>query len=109
MGDVETPRNGLLDVRGCRGIVVRGLAVDHDPLPFTQGTIRATDPVAGTLDLEIHDSYPLPSDDAELKRLCGPNAWDWGTVMDPVDRHRRWDVKDFLVVGAVGAVPDRSR
>jgi parallel beta-helix repeat protein len=48
-----------LDLVGCTNLTLRGLTVDYDPLPFTQGDIVALDPAAGWLDVNIHAGYPV--------------------------------------------------
>ncbi len=48
-----------LDLADCTNVTLRGLTVDYDPLPFTQGDIVALDPAAGWLDVQIHTGYPV--------------------------------------------------
>ena len=43
----------------CTRVMIRGLTVDYDPLPFTQGDIVTVNPAEGWLDVKIHDGYPL--------------------------------------------------
>lgn len=40
----------------CSGVTLRGLTIDYDPLPFTQGTVIADDP--GFIDVKLHAGYP---------------------------------------------------
>jgi len=40
----------------CSGVTLRGLTIDYDPLPFTQGTVIAEDP--GFIDVKLHAGYP---------------------------------------------------
>jgi hypothetical protein len=42
----------------CEKVVLRGMTVDYDPLPFTQGRITAMAPDKRWLDFEIFDGYP---------------------------------------------------
>lgn len=42
----------------CSNVTVRGLAVDYDPLPFTQGRITAMAPDKSWLEFELIDGYP---------------------------------------------------
>lgn len=54
---VMTNRNrGLLYVSGGDNLTIRGITLDYDPLPFTQGTITKAD--ARSFEFEIHDGYP---------------------------------------------------
>jgi hypothetical protein len=47
----------------CSDVTLRGLAIDYDPLPFTQGKIIAMAPDKSWIDFEIAQGYP----DDELK------------------------------------------
>lgn len=52
-----------IKIDGCRNLVLRGFVLDCDPLPFTQGTITATDPGSRSCEFRIHDGYPGLSED----------------------------------------------
>lgn len=56
------PAAGVLLER-CADVTLRQFAIDWDPLPFTQGTIVALDPSAGTLDLRTDANFPLPTEE----------------------------------------------
>ncbi len=103
------PRNGILELGKCRRVIVRNFVIDFDPLPFTQGTIRAVDAAAGSFDLEIHEGHLLPPSDEFMKRVLGKAGWQYSSVIDPVENHRRWGIPDFFSIAAVNAVPDKNR
>ena len=42
----------------CRNVHLRGLTVDYDPLPFTEGRITALAPDKSWVEFEIFDGYP---------------------------------------------------
>ncbi len=42
----------------CANVTLRGLVVDYDPLPFTQGKIIAIAPDKSSIDFEIAEGYP---------------------------------------------------
>jgi len=52
----ETTR--ALTISRCTNVVLRGLTIDYDPLPFTQGRITAISPDRKTYDVELFDGYP---------------------------------------------------
>ncbi len=52
----ETTR--ALTIAGCKNLTLRGLTIDYDPLPFTQGRITALSPDKTVHDIEIFDGYP---------------------------------------------------
>jgi hypothetical protein len=42
----------------CSNVTLRGLTVDYDPLPFTQGKITAIAPDKSSMDFEVAEGYP---------------------------------------------------
>ncbi len=52
----ETTR--AMTIANCRNVTVRGLTIDYDPLPFTQGRIVALAKDKSWLEFEIIDGYP---------------------------------------------------
>jgi len=106
---INAPTNNLIRLRGCRDVTVRGLVIDYDPLPFTQGTIRKVDAGEGTFDLGLHEGYPLPPTDAWVKQRLGEGGWQWGSVIDPEKRHRRWDVQMHFFIKAVRPLDETKR
>ena len=78
-----------------REVTLRGLAIDYDPLPFCQGTIRAVDSVAGSFDLEVDADYSTP--DAEnFVRAIEPFG-KWGMIMDRATRRIRSGTPDHYM------------
>jgi len=55
---IFTPGAGGLRLEKCTECVVKGLALDLDPLPYTQGTIVAVNPAETTFDIRLDDGYP---------------------------------------------------
>lgn len=47
-----------LRFEGCSNVTIRGLTVDYDPLPFTQGHIIAMAPDKSWMDFEVASGYP---------------------------------------------------
>lgn len=47
-----------VSLENCRNVTLRGLAVDYDPLPFTQGTITRIADDASWIDVSLHAGYP---------------------------------------------------
>ena len=44
----------------CRNVILRGLTIDYDPLPLTQGTIVGIAPDRTWTDVRVHEGYPEP-------------------------------------------------
>ena len=53
---LETTR--AITITGCRNLTLRGLTIDHDPLPFTQGRIVAVSDDKLIHEIELFDGYP---------------------------------------------------
>ncbi|MEM1026516.1 MAG: right-handed parallel beta-helix repeat-containing protein [Planctomycetota bacterium] len=51
-----TQTTRAITIKDCADLTIRGLTIDYDPLPFTQGRIVATD--SDTLTFEIIAGYP---------------------------------------------------
>ena len=47
----------MLELIDCRNVRIKGLVIDYDPLPFTQGVIRSVSPDK-TWEVEIIEGYP---------------------------------------------------
>lgn len=52
----ETTR--ALSIENCRGLTLRGLAIDYDPLPFTQGRIVTLSADKRVHEVELFPGYP---------------------------------------------------
>ena len=52
----ETTR--ALTITHCTNLTLRGLVIDYDPLPFTQGKITALSTDKKTQEIELFDGYP---------------------------------------------------
>jgi len=47
-----------VSLENCRNVTLRGLTIDYDPLPFTEGTITAVAPDHSWLEFRVGDGYP---------------------------------------------------
>lgn len=47
-----------ISLHRCSGVTLRGLTVDYDPLPFTQGEVVAVAEAKDAIDVKIHAGYP---------------------------------------------------
>lgn len=59
--DVEmvcTSTVGAITFDGCSNVTIRGLTIDYDPLPFTQGTIVSIAPDKASMVFEVAEGYP---------------------------------------------------
>ena len=89
------PISSGIAVLGGRGVVVTGLTLDYDPLPFCQGTVRAVDVEAGHFDLEIEEGYPTP-DGENFVRAIEPYG-KWGMIMDRAARRIKAGTPDHYM------------
>jgi len=67
-----TQTTRALTIRRCRNVTVRGLAIDYDPLPFTQGRIVAMADDRRWLDVELFDGYPTEGIEAFKFEIFDP-------------------------------------
>ncbi len=59
--DVEmvcTETTRALTLQNCRNVTLRGLTIDYDPLPFTQGRITALSADKRVHEIELFEGYP---------------------------------------------------
>lgn len=47
-----------ISLHRCSGVTLRGLIVDYDPLPFTQGAVIAEAEDGNSIDVKLHAGYP---------------------------------------------------
>lgn len=84
-------KTGASSIRmhNCRNLRIRNLAIDYDPIPFSQGTIAAINEETNSLDIDLWDGYPDPSTDAyNSAGMLG------GIMVDPVTKLIDLDVPD---------------
>jgi len=55
---VCTQLNQAIRIENADGLTLRGLTIDHDPLPFTQGTVTAVSDDHRVLTIELDKGYP---------------------------------------------------
>ncbi len=55
-----TQTTRALTIDDCENLTIRGLTIDYDPLPYTQGRITAISADKSRLEVEIFEGYPEP-------------------------------------------------
>ncbi|MEK7949122.1 right-handed parallel beta-helix repeat-containing protein [Luteolibacter soli] len=73
---ISTKLTRALAIDACSGVTLRGLTVDYDPLPFTQGTVTAVAEDKSWIDVKLHAGYPRQP----YSRI---------DVVDPATRYRK--------------------
>jgi hypothetical protein len=66
----ETTR--AITIENCRNLTLRGLTIDYDPLPFTQGRIVEISGDTSRLTLEILEGYPEPGEISGSMEIFDP-------------------------------------
>ncbi len=96
--DVEmvcTETTLAVNIENCRNVALRGLTIDYDPLPFTQGRIVAMAPDKAWLEFEIIDGYPenlemrIEIFDQRTEQLKVETRYDWGPFRSLGNRRYR--------------------
>ncbi len=77
-----SPYHHGIGVFRSHGVVLSNLAVDYDPLPFTQGIVVATDPEAKLVDVKIEAGF-LPPTEPHLDAFSGKPGSNIGYLYDP--------------------------
>ena len=104
---LSTPRQAAILVKHCEGVAVKNLLIEQDPLAFSQGTISAVLPDESCFEMKLDAGYAdLPTDE-ELIRNFGAARWEWGSVIDPVERRIRKGVRDHFWVERIALVSPR--
>lgn len=81
----ETTR--ALTITDCSDVTVRGLTIDYDPLPFTQGRIVALSPDKSVHEVELFDGYPRAATVRSFKyEIFRPDTRTLRCEDDRVDR-----------------------
>lgn len=126
----DSPRASAFVFENCRNLTVRGLALDHAPVPYSQGRIVAVDGDAGTFDLAIDEGYqPLSNsellsvgstvgyvyeDNGDFKKMADKiwqaDIYNWEPIGDQLYRitMNRQKVRSSLEPGNRVALKDRG-
>jgi Right handed beta helix region len=92
---INTARGSTLEISASSHVTVRDLAIDYDPLPFTQGTITAFDKTALQITVKVDLGYP---DDPALLASITDGFFK---VMDRQTRALKAGARDFLTPARV--------
>lgn len=103
---IHNPRIGGLVIRESRNIIVRGISVDYDPLPFTQGTVGTVDIGNNRYSVVIDDGYPAPDDSwftaardhwgVAVRKVPGRAASNWGPIAVPYSVQKNVGGREWL-------------
>jgi hypothetical protein len=92
---IADPTCGGFNAILSKGVAIRDLSFDYDPVPFCQGTIRSVDPEAGHFDLEVDAGFPTP--DAENFVKADEPYGKWGMIMDRTTRRIKAGTPDHYM------------
>jgi hypothetical protein len=98
---INTTLGSTLLISGASHVTIRDLAIDYDPLPFTQGTITAFDHAALQIMVKVDPGYP---DDARFLATINDGFFK---VMDRRTRALKPGARDFLTPSRIERVGDR--
>lgn len=66
-----------VDIKNCTNVVICGLTVDYDPLPFTQGVLTSFSKESKTMTVLLHEGYPDLNDAKTSIRFFDPKTRVW--------------------------------
>ena len=92
---ITNPRLGFMDVHSSSNVIVENFSVDHDPLPYTQGTVThnfyTNSPSELAIEFHVDTGYPAPTNANYIDASANTGAERWGTVMNPTNFGRGAD------------------
>ncbi len=91
---VTNPRIGVFGLTACKNTWVRGLTVDYNPPPFTQGTVVSVEPNAGHFDYALQDDFPSLAEPWFAE--CAEPYGKWGMIFDRNERRLKTGAPDFI-------------
>jgi hypothetical protein len=97
---INTTRSQTLAISLCSHVTIRDLAIDYDPLPFTQGTIASFDKTATQITVKVDPGYP---DDAPFLATINDGFFK---VMDRKTKALKAGARDFLTPAKVDKVSE---
>lgn len=119
------PVHGVARFFNSRNITFKNFVIQHDPLPFMQGTIISANKADGSFLWEIQDGFPLPPSEQWMKknghffdnpaaalpeadewetRNSSRSPWQWGIVIEEESRRLKSDFPNHLFVDSVAPV-----
>jgi Right handed beta helix region len=98
---INTTLSSTLLISGSHHVTIRDLAIDYDPLPFTQGTITGFDHGALQIMVKVDPGYP---DDAKFLATINDGFFK---VMDRHTRALKPGARDFLSPSRVERAGDK--
>ncbi|MCM3746100.1 RICIN domain-containing protein [Paenibacillus pasadenensis] len=89
---IMTNFNRVFNINNCVNLTIQGVTMNYDPLPFTQGVVIFSDPVALTIKVQIDQGYPVHAYSARIiifdpfvmKQKEGVNLFSGHVSFDPV-------------------------
>jgi hypothetical protein len=91
---VTNPRVGCFFLKQCNNVTVRDVAIDYDPLPFTQGKIVAVDLDKGAFNYKLQKGYPTL--DAQYFADAPEPYGKWGMIFDRAMRQLKPGAPEFI-------------
>jgi hypothetical protein len=98
---VNTTLSSTLLISEASHVTIRDLAIDYDPLPFTQGTISAFDHAALQITVKVDPGYP---DDPKFLATINDGFFK---VMDRHTRALKPGARDFLTPSRIERIGDK--
>ena len=88
---IFTNFSGGFHMENCADTFLKDIAIDFDPLPFTQGKVVAVNPNDGTFDIDIQQGFDLLNDPRFEEGM-------WGVSFDPEKPHLAIGVPDHIFI-----------
>ncbi|MBW2528050.1 MAG: hypothetical protein JRI23_27965 [Deltaproteobacteria bacterium] len=98
---ISNPLMGFLWVNASRNITVKGLSLDYDPLPFTQGTIVQVYPSETAIDVSVEAGFPALDDPMFAPKYLSST---FGMLFDAADTFLKGSALNNYAVSSITKV-----
>ena len=100
---ITNPEVGGISVSDSVNVTVKDLALDYDPVPFTQGRVIATDQAKCTFDFKLDNRFPLLSEEWFMRAPAR-----WGLIIDPQKPILKPGAPDFVYLDSWSKLDDST-
>jgi len=100
---ITNPETGGISVSDSENVIVKDLALDYDPVPFTQGRVIAIDQANSTFDFRLDSGFPLLSEEWFMRAPA-----KWGMIFDPQKPILKPGAPDFVYLDSWSKLDDST-
>lgn len=99
---VTNPKASVIHLMNCENVVIKSLAIDYNPLPFTQGRIVGVNAEEGTFDLDIEKGFSVLDEPWFVEKI------NYGMIFDPSKPLLKTNAPDHIFIDSWQNIKGRS-